>query len=149
MEWIFKAYIFPGCNFGRTIACFLDLTNNCHYICVSFHIKNSRASKNIDFRKIHFHKIKNIDRSLLNRPGVTILKPIKTIDSNELGSLKTNLETFFRLSYTNYEIIFCIPSKEDLSISIIRKLIQANPNVKAKLLIGKIFIYAYISQIYD
>jgi ceramide glucosyltransferase len=90
----------------------------------------------IIYAKIHFHKIKNIDRSLLNRPGVTILKPIKTIDSNELGSLKTNLETFFRLSYTNYEIIFCIPSKEDLSISIIRKLIQANPNVKAKLLIG-------------
>ena len=112
-------------------------------------MKSSRVSKNIHFRKIHFHKIKNIDRSLLNRPGVTILKPIKTIDSNELGSLKTNLETFFRLSYTNYEIIFCIPSKEDLSISIIRKLIQANPNVKAKLLIGKIFIHAYISQIYD
>ena len=97
-----------------------------------------------NFRKLHFHKAKNIDRSLLNGPGVTILKPIKTTDSHELLSLRTNLETFFRLSYTNYEIIFCIPSKEDLSISIIRKLIQANPNVKAKLLIGESNIYTHI-----
>ena len=108
------------------------------------HLEIITDSKNIHFRKIHFHKVKNIDRSLLNGPGVTILKPIKTTDKHELLSLKTNLETFFRLNYTNYEIIFCVPSKEDLSISIIRKLIQANPNVKAKLLIGESNIYIHI-----
>lgn len=89
----------------------------------------------IIYARLYFAKQKNTER-ILNEPGVTILKPIKTKGNHELDSLKSNLESFFHLAYTNYEILFCVPSKEDPSASIIRNLIQLNPHIKAKLLIG-------------
>ncbi|XP_074643665.1 ceramide glucosyltransferase-like isoform X1 [Tubulanus polymorphus] len=66
------------------------------------------------------------------RPGVSILKPLTGVDPN----LYTNLETFFKMDYPSYEILFCIQDEMDPSIMVVKSLMEKYPKVDAKVFIG-------------
>ncbi|XP_074643666.1 ceramide glucosyltransferase-like isoform X2 [Tubulanus polymorphus] len=67
------------------------------------------------------------------RPGVSILKPLTGVDPN----LYTNLETFFKMDYPSYEILFCIQDEMDPSIMVVKSLMEKYPKVDAKVFIVK------------
>ncbi len=65
---------------------------------------------------------------------VSILKPIKGIDPN----LESNLETFFKLDYPEYELIFSVADAWDPALSLIERVISQNPKVRARVLVGDV-----------
>ena len=67
-----------------------------------------------------------------NFPPVSILKPLKGLD---IG-LKANLESFFLLDYPEYELIFSVAEANDPAISVVHRLQDTYPNVRARLIIG-------------
>lgn len=64
--------------------------------------------------------------------GVSILKPLKGLDSN----LYYNLETFFTMQYPLYEILFCFEESTDPAVSLVNSLIEKYPDIDAKVFIG-------------
>jgi ceramide glucosyltransferase len=64
-------------------------------------------------------------------PGVTILRPVRGVENH----IEETLASSFRLSYPNYELIFCCASASDEIVPVVEKLIAAHPNVQARLLI--------------
>ncbi|HEV8680126.1 MAG TPA: ceramide glucosyltransferase, partial [Stellaceae bacterium] len=65
-------------------------------------------------------------------PAVTVLRPVcgaEPFAGETLGS-------GFRLLYADYEMIFCFARKDDPVVPIVRRLIDDNPQVPARLLIG-------------
>ena len=64
-------------------------------------------------------------------PGVTILRPVCGIENH----IEETLASSFRLSYPNYEVIFCCASASDEIVPVVEKLIAAHPEVPARLLI--------------
>lgn len=65
---------------------------------------------------------------------VSILKPLKGLDPD----IKENLESFFRLDYPEFEIIFSVEDTADPVNGIVEELIKQYPNVHAKLICGAI-----------
>lgn len=65
-------------------------------------------------------------------PGVTILRPLKGIDT----AAESCICSAFEQDYINFEILFCCESEGDAIIPLIRRLIDRYPHVKAELLIG-------------
>ncbi len=63
---------------------------------------------------------------------VSILKPVKGLEP----SLRGNLESFFKLDYHQYEILFSIAREDDPARPLIEELICAHPKIPARLLIG-------------
>lgn len=58
-------------------------------------------------------------------PGVSILKPLCGVDED----LRRNLESFFRLDYRAYEMIFSFASAEDPAYAIARGIADRHPEV--------------------
>jgi ceramide glucosyltransferase len=69
-------------------------------------------------------------------PPVTVLKPLKGVDSN----LEINLETFFTMDYPEFEILFCVQDFKDPAIEIVKKLMKKYPKIDAQLVLGGSFI---------
>ncbi|KAK0416529.1 hypothetical protein QR680_012544 [Steinernema hermaphroditum] len=65
-------------------------------------------------------------------PAVSIIKPLLGVDDN----LYANLESFFRLDYPKYEILFCAIDQDDESLEVARHLLQKYPSVPAKIFVG-------------
>lgn len=63
-------------------------------------------------------------------PSVTILKPVKGIDDE----MEKNLESFFKLDYPDFEILFGVDSKKDEVTGLITKVMKRFPNVDAKII---------------
>lgn len=63
-------------------------------------------------------------------PFVSILKPLKGIDSG----LFENLKSFFYLDYPNYELLFSVSSLNDPVVEGLRILLAKHPTVKAQLI---------------
>ena len=61
-------------------------------------------------------------------PSVSIIKPLKGTDIN----LYENLESYFKLDYPKYEMIFCIQSETDPVHEVVDKLIRNYPNIKTR-----------------
>ncbi|EEC00850.1 ceramide glucosyltransferase, putative [Ixodes scapularis] len=66
-------------------------------------------------------------------PGVSIIKPLTGVDPN----LFSNLESFFTMSYPQYEILFCIQDESDPSIMLVNRLMEKHPLVDARVFVGK------------
>ncbi len=62
---------------------------------------------------------------------------LKLLADHEVKYLSDNLESFFTLVYSKYEIIFCVRDYDDSAVPIVEKLIKKYPNIPCKLLIGK------------
>jgi ceramide glucosyltransferase len=65
-------------------------------------------------------------------PAVSVLRPVCGVEN----FLAETLGSSFRLDYRDYEILFCAARQDDPAVPIVRGLIEANPGVSARLLIG-------------
>jgi ceramide glucosyltransferase len=65
-------------------------------------------------------------------PGVSILRPLKGLDSN----LSECLESSFKQDYPNFEILLSVADEDDEALPIVHELIAKYPNVNARVVIG-------------
>ena len=66
-------------------------------------------------------------------PPVSIIKPLAGLDDNLFG----NLESFCRLDYPAYEIIFCLESPNDPAITVARKVLTRHPGLPISVLVSR------------
>jgi len=67
---------------------------------------------------------------------VSILKPLKGKDEG----LRDNLESFFRLDYPCYELLFSVADERDPAVQVVRDLFVKYPKVQAALIVGAVDI---------
>ncbi|MGA0539220.1 glycosyltransferase [Neotabrizicola sp. VNH66] len=65
-------------------------------------------------------------------PGITLLRPVRGLDSFDLETL----ESSFRLTWPDYEVIFCAADAADPACAAVRAMIARHPQVRAQLMIG-------------
>lgn len=63
-------------------------------------------------------------------PPVSILKPIRGVEDD----LEANLESFYRLDYPVYEILFAIDDWQDRAVEIIRRVSERYPRIRTRIL---------------
>jgi ceramide glucosyltransferase len=64
-------------------------------------------------------------------PGVTVLKPLCGADAE----LKRCLDSFFRLDYPNFELVFGVMDPDDPALGVVRELCARYPNVSCKVVV--------------
>ncbi len=74
-----------------------------------------------------------VPKSVVERKPVSILKPLKGLDFE----LEENLESFFRLEYPKFELLFSVANESDDACMIVRRLISKYPRVQARISIGE------------
>jgi len=65
-------------------------------------------------------------------PPVSILKPLKGVDDRLLD----NLESFCRLDYPEYEIVFCLQGASDPALRVARKVKEAHPGREISIVVA-------------
>ncbi|MGO9133048.1 MAG: ceramide glucosyltransferase [Methylovirgula sp.] len=65
-------------------------------------------------------------------PAVSLVRPVCGIDN----FCEETLGSSFKLDYPAYEVIFCCARANDPVVAVVEKLIAANPNIPARLIIG-------------
>ena len=65
-------------------------------------------------------------------PPVSLLRPVCGVEPFAAETLGSG----FRLDYPEYEIIFCVARDDDPVVPLVRQLIDSNPQVAARLLVG-------------
>ncbi|MHB8870299.1 MAG: ceramide glucosyltransferase [Thermoleophilia bacterium] len=65
-------------------------------------------------------------------PPVSILKPISGLEDR----LAANLESFFRLKYPAYELVFCFQDPSDPALPLVRAHVRRHPDVDAQIVVG-------------
>ena len=68
-------------------------------------------------------------------PGVSILRPLKGLDTN----LFENLESSFKQEYPNFEILLSVADEHDKALPVVYELLAKYPNVNARVIIGTLF----------
>ena len=58
-------------------------------------------------------------------PFVSLLKPVKTVDDD----MAANLESFYRLDYSAYEVLFAVDDLEDSCVAILKDLQARHPGI--------------------
>jgi ceramide glucosyltransferase len=71
---------------------------------------------------------KCLPRGPAELPPVTLLKPVHGIEPR----LRDSLESFFRLDYPQFEIIFGARTTDDPALAIVRELMEIHPQVPVK-----------------
>ncbi len=66
-------------------------------------------------------------------PLVTILKPLRGLDDQ----LETNLESYFRLDYPSYEILFCAADPEEPALELAQRVRARYPEVRCRFVTGE------------
>ena len=69
---------------------------------------------------------------LSSAPGVSILRPLKGLDTN----LFENLESSFKQEYPNFEILLSVADEHDKALPVVYELLARYPNVNARVIIG-------------
>jgi ceramide glucosyltransferase len=72
-------------------------------------------------------------RASAGAPPVTVLKPLCGADA----CLGANLESFFRLDYPDFELLFGVDDPDDAAIAVVRMLMHRYPAVRAKLVVHR------------
>lgn len=75
-------------------------------------------------------KYKAEDISVKNYPKISLLKPFKGVDD----SIETNLESYYKLDYPNYEIIIGVETLRDPCVHFIEKVKNRYPNIKTTII---------------
>jgi ceramide glucosyltransferase len=65
-------------------------------------------------------------------PPVTVIRPVCGIEAFSRETLGSS----FALNYPNYELLFCVVSADDPVTAIVYRLIDAHPEISARLLVG-------------
>ncbi|HWE75411.1 MAG TPA: ceramide glucosyltransferase [Stellaceae bacterium] len=65
-------------------------------------------------------------------PAITIIRPVCGIEAFSRETLSSN----FVLDYPHYEILFCVAREDDPVNAIVHRLIDAHPEIPARLLVG-------------
>jgi len=65
-------------------------------------------------------------------PSVSILKPLKGVDDRLLD----NLESFCRLDYPRYEIVFCVQGASDPALRVARRVKETHPEREIVVVVG-------------
>jgi len=71
---------------------------------------------------------------LASVPGVSILRPLKGLDTN----LFENLESSFKQDYPNFEILLSVADEQDNALPVVYELLAKYPNVNARVIIGDV-----------
>jgi ceramide glucosyltransferase len=71
-------------------------------------------------------------RATEREPAVSLLRPVCGIDNFAAETLASS----FLIDYPNYEIIFCAGRADDPVVALVRRVIDAHPDVPARLLVG-------------
>ncbi|KAH8918065.1 glycosyltransferase family 21 protein [Atractiella rhizophila] len=68
-------------------------------------------------------------------PGVSILRPLSGVDHN----LYANLESCLQLQYPKHkiEVLFCISSKDDAAVSVVKTLLERHPGSNARIVFSE------------
>lgn len=81
---------------------------------------------------ILFHRGKKVPRRTFGEyPLVSILKPLRNFDDD----MERNFESYFRLDYPNYEILFAVDSPEDPCAQIVSRLRLQYPQVPVQIVV--------------
>lgn len=75
-------------------------------------------------------KYKAEDIPVDNYPKISLLKPFKGVDD----SIETNLESYYKLDYPNYEIIIGVETLKDPCVHFIEKVKNRYPNIKTTII---------------
>ena len=67
-----------------------------------------------------------------NAPPVTLVRPVCGIEAFSRETLGSS----FNLDYPDYEVVFCCARDDDPVIAVVYRLIDAHPEIRARLLIG-------------
>ena len=74
-------------------------------------------------------------RAPIQKPQpVSILKPLKGVDFE----LEENIESFFRLTYPKFELLFSVASETDEAFAIVSRLSTKYPRVRARVFVGDV-----------
>jgi len=65
-------------------------------------------------------------------PAVSVLRPVCGVEN----FLTETLRSTFQLNHPDYEVIFCAARQDDPAVPIVRGIIESNPELPARLLIG-------------
>jgi len=65
-------------------------------------------------------------------PAVSVLRPVCGIENY----LTETLASSFQLNHPDYEVIFCAARQDDPAVAIVRRIIETNPELPGRLLIG-------------
>ncbi len=66
-------------------------------------------------------------------PPISVLKPLRGVD----GALEENLESFCRLDYPQFEILFAIGDPADPAVEVARRVRDRHPGLPIRILTGK------------
>jgi ceramide glucosyltransferase len=72
-------------------------------------------------------------RPTVSAEGVTILRPLKGIDTE----MESCLNSAFLQDYPKFEVIFCVEADDDPAIEVANRIIDAHPDVDARLMVGR------------
>ncbi|CAH2003525.1 unnamed protein product [Acanthoscelides obtectus] len=92
----------------------------------------TNVTKPFHFSKYRLHKKVKPLPSDEPYPGVSILKPLMGEDPH----LVSNLETFFTMTYPEYELLFCIEDEKDPAIDVVNALKEKYPKLKQISILG-------------
>lgn len=70
-------------------------------------------------------------RDFSSYPPVSILKPVRGVDDD----LEKNLESFYRLTYPCFEIIFAVDDWKAKEVEIIRRVSERHPEIRTRIIV--------------
>ncbi|MFO7733106.1 MAG: glycosyltransferase, partial [Candidatus Aminicenantes bacterium] len=97
----------------NTLILLLALSGTALFLFTAFTVAFSRGRKSAGYGSLEY-------------PFVSLLKPVKNIDDD----MAANLESFYRLDYPAYEVLFGVDDLKDPCVAILRELQARHPRIK-------------------